>query len=286
MQSEFQPYTQSMDPLMHIDAMMLGATIMELEMKKYILCLVATLVAIFTGCSTLTKPVSPIDSIVLMGKMATEFEGKSICTGGAKTGGLGQVFSEYSKALSEYTQAHPDKGGMLSDKDIYLSLVSHFPCPFDPKLAPVGHAVSADLVGHWELVPASLKIKTNAFQQDPFPSNCEYFSFFQDGEMHSLQIMIKGACPSLVAADFRQAKAPPKVIDWKLGSDGMLKITRTDIPSHVELWEAFIAISSFSQYGVTFEPGDLLLFMAQFNQRKKEDRGTLYFRQFRKMAGS
>ena len=254
-------------------------------MKKFILCVVATLASIITGCSTTpTHSVSPTMGITMhtaevMAGISVEYKGKSICTNGATMGGMGN-------ALTEYSKAHPDKRGEFSNKDLYLFLSSNYPCPFNPKLAPVKNAVSADLVGRWELVPASLKIKTNIFQRDPFPSNCEYFSFYEDGDMRSFQMITPDTCPSVTVSDFKKAKALPKVIDWKLGVDGALKITRTDIPGYIESWDAFIVTNSFSQAGVEFKPGDLLLFMTQFNKMKKEEIGTLYFRQFRKMVGS
>jgi hypothetical protein len=253
-------------------------------MHKNIFCLIVFLTATLAGCSTPTHFVSPtmgatLDTVMQMATVADNYKGKSICANGATMGDLGKVAEEYSKS-------HPEKGGRLSDKDIYLSLASHYPCPFNPKLAPVKQAASTDLIGHWELAPASLKIKTNVFQRDPFPSNCEYFAFSEDGDMRSFQMITPDPCPSVTASEFSKIKNLPKVIDWKLGSDGLLRITRSDIQNYIESWEAFIVTSSFSQSGVEFKPGDLLLFMAQFNKMKKEEIGTLYFRQFRKMAGS
>lgn len=249
-------------------------------MRKIILCLVVAFSATLTGCST-TRPLASFDTIMFTSKTVDQYRGKSICPpDGTKVSGL-------ATALDTYVEAHPSwKGNSVTDKDIYLALISYFPCPFNPKLAPVKHAVNNDLTGHWELVPASLKIKTNLFERDPFPSTCEYFSFSEDGDMRSFQIKTPGTCPSVSASDFKKTKTLPRVIDWKLGTDGMLKVTRSDIPNYIELWKPFIVTSTFSQSGVMFEPGDLLLFMDQFMQKKGEEVGTLYFRQFRKIAGS
>lgn len=269
-------------------------------MKKrgIFVCFVLVL-SILTGCATARppeKPLGTIDTILFAAEMAKKYDGKTICMP-ERT-----VMGEIDAALNDYVGYLPKKNNLpsnslliepdilkkysVSDKDIYLALANKFPCPFKPKLVQMFRASSSELIGQWSLVPDSLKIKTNLFEQDPFPSNCEYFLFSEGGDMRSLQLITKDACPSVTAKDFKVAKELPKVIDWKLGPDGMLKITRTDNPNYIELWETYIVTTSFSQSGVQFKTGDLLLFMAQFNQKKKEGIGTLYFRQFRKTTGS
>ena len=256
-----------------IRALAIGASILPVQL------LGAPAPEVFPNVEGMSQSASPMDTIGLMAKMASDYDGKSICAKSAK-------MMELAQALQEYSSAHPEKGGRLFQKDIYVSLIERFPCPFNPKQAPVRRATNTDLFGYWELVPESIKIKTNSFRKDPFPSNCQYFSFSEDRDMRSIGMIINDACPSVTVTDFKAAKALPKVIDWKVESNGILEITRTDIPNYIESWEAFIAISSFTQSGVTFKPGDLLLFMAQFGQTKKDGIGTLYFRQFRKLAGS
>lgn len=251
---------------------------MEKLMKKLILHL-TSLTVMLVSAQALSQSASPMDTMGLMAKMTGDYDGKSICAKGATMMGLAQ-------ALQEYSMAHPEKGDRLSPKDIYVSLIERFPCPFNPKEVPLRHATNTDLFGYWALVPESLKIKTNSFRKDPFPSTCQYFSFAEDRDMRSIDMITNDACPSVTAADFKAAKALPRVIDWKVGPNGMLEITRTDIPNYIESWEAFIATNSFTQSGVTFKPGDLLLYMAQFGQTKRDGIGTLYFRQFRKLAGS
>lgn len=247
-------------------------------MKRLVLCLVSLFVVVLSN-HALSQSASPMDTMSLMAKMTVDYEGKSICAKGANMMGL-------AEALQEYSRVHPEKGDRLSPKDIYVSLIERFPCPFNPHQAPLRRATNTDMFGYWELVPESLKIKTNSFRKDPFPSNCQYFNFSEDRDMRSIDMIINDACPSIAPSDFKAAKALPKVIDWKLEANGMLEITRTDIPNYIESWEAFITTGSFTQSGVTFKPGDLLLFMAQFGRTKRDGIGTLYFRQFRKVAGS
>lgn len=252
-------------------------------MRNY-LCLIVGLVAILSACATPKAPISDVEKFNLILGMAADpqYAGKTICANFVNIGGIIESFNEYSRA-------HPEKDSWHSLKDIYQFLASNHPCPFNPALKPVRHAANNDMVGRWELVPASLEIKINVFQRDPFPQNCEYFSFYEDGDMRSFQMLTKNACPVVTAEDFKNAKALPKAINWKLGSDGLLKITRTDNPTYVESWEAFIVTSPFYHHAINkiqFKPGDLLLFMTKFNNVKREEVGTLYFRQFRKMAGS
>ena|GEM_PF-5723860 len=258
-----------------------GTTTVLMEkktMKKLALYLASLAVMLLSG-HALSQPVSPMDTINLMAQMVSDYDGKSICAKSAKV-------MELAQALHNYSTAHPEKGDRLSQKDIYISLIERFPCPFNPKQAPVRRATNTDLFGYWELVPESIRIKTNLFRKDPFPSNCQYFFFSEDRDMRSIDMIVNDACPSVTVTDFKAAKALPKVIDWKVESSGNLEITRTDIPNYIESWDVFIATTSFTQSGVTFKPGDLLLFMAQFGQTKRDGLGTLYFRQFRKFAGS
>lgn len=184
------------------------------RMKNYVFLIVG-LFAIHSACATPKAPISDEEKFNLILGMASDpqYAGKTICANFVKIGEIVDSFDEYSRA-------NPEKDSWHSLKDVYKFLANNHPCPFNPALKPVRLATNSDMVGRWELVPASLKHKINVFQRDPFPQNCEYFSFYEDGDMRSLQMITKDACPSVTASDFKAAKVLPKVIDWKLGGEG------------------------------------------------------------------
>lgn len=256
-------------------------------MKIFSLCLATALSLMLVSKHAVSQVSAPmdtlvsIDALVKAAKLSLHYKGKSICAKDA-------IARDLAQAIANYSITRPDKGGELSNEEIYLALISHFPCPFNPKKAPVRHAVTTDLIGHWELVPASFKLNPQIFQNEIFPSNCQYFAYAEDGKRLSIDMITKGTCPTVTISDLQKLKAFPKTgtIDWKLEPKGMLKITSTVIPTYIESWETFIVDSPFSRDGVMFEPGNLLMFLNQYNQAKGEEVGTLYFRQLRKMAGS
>jgi hypothetical protein len=216
---------------------------------------------------------SPMDTIDYMAKLATEFDGKTICDNKATIG-------ELANALAEYSRAHPEKKDMLSNQDVYDALTNRFPCPFNPTTFSAVPATAENLVGHWALVPESIGLGPQIFKQNPFPSNCEYFKFDQDKSLRSIQMITPRSCPAVKPDDFSLI---PKIISWKL-EKASLEIRRADNPSYVEVWEPYVVTKNFVHKTVEFKPGDLLMFMAQFNEVKKNGIGNLYFRHLRPLC--
>lgn len=238
-------------------------------MLKLISALVAIVVAL---PSVALAQASPMDTIMYMANLATEYSGKTICSNGA-------VMGEFGKALAEYSRAHPEKNDSLTNQDVYEALVARFPCPFNPSQVSSTPANTDSLAGFWSLVPESIALSPKIFKQDPFPSNCEYFGFYQDNALRSIQMITRDSCPTVKAEDFSRI---PNVISWRL-EKGLLEIKRSDSPSYVEVWESYVVTKNFSHKGIEFRQGDLLMFMAQYNQTKKDRIGNLYFRHFRRL---
>lgn len=213
-----------------------------------------------------------MDTFDYMVKLGTEYAGKTICDNGA-------VMAEYGQALADYSNAHPEKNDRLTNRDVYDALVTRFPCPFSPSKIPANAASAEALNGYWGSVQESKALTPKILKQDPFPWKCEYFSFNQDGTLGSIQISTPEKCPTTKGEDFLRL---PKAITWRLGS-GSLEIRRNDDPRYIEIWEPYIVAKNFSHKGVEFKQGDLLLFMAQFNDTRKDRIGNLYFRHMRRL---
>lgn len=215
---------------------------------------------------------SPMDTFDYMVKLGAEYGGKTIC-------GNGAVMGEYGQALAEYSNAHPEKNDRLTNQDVYAALVARFPCPFSPTKVPVNAASVEALNGYWASVQQSKTLTPNIFKQDPFPSKCEYFAFNQDGTLDSVQVSTPERCPTVKAEDF---SGIPKVLTWRLDRRS-LEIRRNDHPRYIEVWEPYVVAKDFSHKGSEFKQGDLLMFMAQFNDTKKDGIGNLYFRHMRRL---
>lgn len=235
--------------------------------------LISALVAIVAALpSAVLAQASPMDTIDYMVKLSTDYSGRTICSNGA-------VLRVFGEALTEYSQAHPEKKDSLSNQDVYEALAARFPCPFNPSQVSTTAANADALVGFWALVPESIVLSPKIFKQDPFPSNCEYFGFYQDNALRSMQMITRESCPTVKEGDFSRL---PKVISWRLEKNS-LEIKRSDIPSYVEVWEPYVVTKNFTHKGIEFRQGDLLMFMAQFNQTKKDRIGNLYFRHLRRL---
>jgi len=235
--------------------------------------LISALISIFIAYpSVALAQASPMDTFDYMAKLTTEYNGKTICDNKATMG-------VYGEALAEYSLAHPEKNDSLSNQDVYEALTTRFPCPFNPSHVSATKANADALVGFWALVPESIALSPKIFKQDPFPSNCEYFGFYQDNALRSIQMTTRESCPAVKAEDFSRI---PRVISWRLEKNS-LEIKRSDSPSYIEVWEPYVVTKNFTHRGIEFKQGDLLMFMAQFNQTKKDRIGNLYFRHLRRL---
>lgn len=67
-------------------------------------------------------------------------------------------------------------------------------------------------------------------------------------------------CPYKRAADIDAVRGLPRVVSWALLRDGRISVTRTDVPNHIEEWDAYAVIAPFSFGDVLFVPGELVTY--------------------------
>jgi hypothetical protein len=118
-------------------------------------------------------------------------------------------------------------------------------------------------------------------QKDFFPTDCAAQGFYADGDFRSFDVYNVPICPAIVAKDFEAVRAAPKTIGWAVTPQGQLTITR---PNATEVWNAYIVDERFDRADAPYEKGDLLMYLAKYNDIAGEHVGTLYFRHFHRLA--
>jgi hypothetical protein len=108
---------------------------------------------------------------------------------------------------------------------------------------------------------------------------CEGISFHESGEYRVM--LIRGfdqdACPT--PERMQAARALPVVSSWMALSNGRIKISRTDVPTHFEEWEMHVVARPFEHSAVAFAPGDLVAYLRR--QPGAEIDAALVFRHLR-----
>ena len=219
------------------------------------------------------------ESVLTINKITQTYQGTTICSDHA-------TIRDAVNALLEYSKAHPEKHDQLTYKDLYDGLVEAYPCPFNPKTVAARLAKSDDVVGFWGLSQTSQRLSPKIFKMDLFPAKCQYFGFYPDGDLRTVSKLTQGDCPSVAKSDFTSTRKLPRTINWEIGTDGKVRIYHTDIYS-VEVWEAYVVTEPstlfLTQPETIFTPGDLLMYLSQYNKDKKQGVGTLYFRHLKRL---
>ncbi|MDR3413744.1 MAG: hypothetical protein P4L87_22765 [Formivibrio sp.] len=160
--------------------------------------------------------------------------------------------------------------------EIEKAMLVLFPCPFPPNTKEdlgvdlYRPAVEGDIEGSWIFPETSQKFKfgpksPNWSRTASFPIKCECITYNPDGSVLHAE---SGAtvCPFSSAKAVENIFRPfPRVEFWKLTDKGKVKISRTDVPNHIEEWEIFVVIRPHARYGVPFDVGDLVAY-----QRRNE----------------
>jgi len=158
-----------------------------------------------------------------------------------------------------------------NDVEIAKAVYTLFPCPFSPFADYAAQhyrpALAKDIEGAWLYPEASQKLRFGPKSPSwsrvkALPIKCEGVAYHPDGVVLHAQIVGKMACPFASAADIEKAfGSSPKVESWTMIADGRFKISRTDIPDHLEEWDIFIITSPHERYGVQFNTGDLVAYL-------------------------
>jgi hypothetical protein len=149
---------------------------------------------------------------------------------------------------------------------IAIAVYTTFPCPFSPYRNELRRATEKDIEGVWLYPETSQKLrfgpKSSRWSKNAaMPIKCESVAFYPAGEARTVQIVgQQKACFSSAKNMDVIHQSNPKVESWQMIKEGMVKISRTDVPNHIEEWEAFSVVKPFEMWKVQFKEGDLLAF--------------------------
>ena len=146
------------------------------------------------------------------------------------------------------------------------------------------NAAAEDIQGEWQLLPMPDGMQFKVLPFNPWPAECQYFSYTQTGALKSVE-KLKAPCDVMSAAQLRESlKKVPAVASWKYDfstshQKGILIVTRSDKKDYMEVWEPHIVDKAFAKGGEQFLAGDLILYLADM-----ESKQLVWVRHLRKLS--
>ena len=146
------------------------------------------------------------------------------------------------------------------------------------------NATAEDIQGEWQLLPLPDAMQIKVLQSNPWPSECQYYSYARTGDLKSIE-KLKAPCAVMSAAQLRETvKNVPAVVSWKYDfsvshQKGILIITRSDRKDYMEVWEPYVVDKAFAKGGEQFLAGDLILYLADM-----ESKQLVWVRHLRKLS--
>lgn len=188
---------------------------------------------------------------------------------------------------------HLDPSGQtkaFTGEQIAKGLWHLFPCPFSPYRPEIRTATSTDVEGVWLYPENSQKLRYGPRSSAAsslggrFAIQCEALGLYPGGE-HRHAVVTRGStktpCPFVTSGDLAPARELPRVATWAMPDGGQLKVTRTDVPDHIEEWEVFVVERGFNVSSVQFEPGDLVAYLRR--ERGNDVGAATQFRHLRRL---
>jgi hypothetical protein len=146
------------------------------------------------------------------------------------------------------------------------------------------NASAKEMEGYWQLLPLPDELEPKVLPSNPWPAECQWFSYASDGQMKSMD-KLRGPCDLQSKAQLEQVfNSIPAVISWQYDMSpvyhkAVLVITRSDVKGYREIWEPQIVVKPFTNHGVEFQTGDLLLYLADLQSHK-----MVWIRHLRKVS--
>ena len=146
------------------------------------------------------------------------------------------------------------------------------------------NATAEDIQGEWQLLPLPDAMQLTILSSNPWPSECQYYSYARTGELKSIE-KLKAPCDVMSAAQLRETvKNVPAVVSWKYDfsashQKGILIVIRSDKKDYMEVWEPHIVDKAFAKGGEQFLEGDLILYLADM-----ESKQLVWVRHLRKLS--
>ena len=154
---------------------------------------------------------------------------------------------------------------------IAIAIYTTFPCPISPFREELRKATKKDIEGVWLYPETSMKLRfgpksTSWSKNAAMPIKCESIAYYPGGEARTLQFVgPKMACFSRSKDMDMLHQSNPKVESWQMIREGMVEISRTDVPNQIEEWEVFSVVKPFEMFKVQFKGGDLLAYKRREN---------------------
>jgi len=135
------------------------------------------------------------------------------------------------------------------------------------------NASAAEIEGYWQLLPLPEQLEPKILPANPWPAQCQWFSYGSNGQMKSID-KLRGPCEPASRAELDKVfRVIPAVISWQYDLSpvyhkGALLIKRNDVKGYGEIWDPQIVVKPFTNGGVEFQAGDLLLYLADLQSHK------------------
>jgi hypothetical protein len=135
------------------------------------------------------------------------------------------------------------------------------------------NASAAEIEGDWQLLPLPEELEPKVLPSNPWPSQCQWFSYASNGQMKSFD-KLRGPCGQASRAELDKVfGAIPAVTSWQYDLSpvyhkGALLIRRSDVKGYGEIWDPQIVVKPFTKGGVEFKTGDLVLYLADLQSHK------------------
>ncbi len=198
-------------------------------------------------------------------KMLLMHQGKTLCPDPAIS-----TNSIRSNIVNYLEDTYLKKNGTANANVIATAIWTLYPCPFSPNRSDLKLATFKDIEGVWLFPESSQKLRFGPKSNQksptgPIPVKCDAIGYFPNGELRSIIFAGKDECPFKKASDMDVARKNPQVSNWSLLRDGRVSVTRTDIENHIEEWDVYAVVTSFSANDVQFNKGDLLAYLRKEN---------------------
>lgn len=135
------------------------------------------------------------------------------------------------------------------------------------------NATREEILGNWRLIPLPDALEPKFLKSNPWPSACQWFSYSDSNVLKSID-HTTSPCEEMTSADLTKVvlEVAP-IVSWKYDisptfKKALLIISRSDVKGYAEYWEPHLVTETFSNQGVTFDKGDLLLYLVNLQEHK------------------
>ena len=140
-------------------------------------------------------------------------------------------------------------------------------CSASVKADEIGYASRSELVGYWQGIEISAQFQPRVLASSPWPLQCQWFAFFEDGRYASLMKSpdSEGQCERFDAkaiAEVFEGMPASFFFKWQASgepSKGLIFVGSREQKNHVEVWAPHIFNVDSNIRGESYLKGDLFL---------------------------